>query len=236
MARTRPHRRVVGCRSGAPFGDGSPAQPVALGQGPVPRRPAQVPLRSGPSLRLARCLRPHHQYYIPIRHPVSARPTASAIPCHWPPPATLPEAPTGLPRFRHVPFVREMALDPGRAAAPRIPAPFMLPSPQRTGSTSATSVISWLNPIPHTIAVYASAPPLPVGPATLATRRLATPYPGGTFTRWTAPASPGAPVAPQTPRLRRKLRARHGGLPSVRFTGLLLIDTVALPPVKPGRL
>jgi hypothetical protein len=106
---------------------------------------------------------------------------------------TLPEAPTGLPRFRHVPFMREMASDPGRAAAPRITAPFMLPSPQRTGSASATSVITWLNPIPHMIAVYASAPPLPVGPATLATGRLATPYLGGTSTRWTAPASPGAP-------------------------------------------
>ncbi len=166
---------------------------------PVPRRPAQSPLGSGPSLRLARFLRPHRQYYTPIRHPVSARPAASVVPCRWPPPATSPEAPTGLPRFRHVPFVREMASDPGRAAAPRITAPFMLPSPQRTGSASATSVISWLNPIPHTIAVYASAPPLPVGPATLATGRLATPYPGGTSTRWTAPASPGAPAATGVP-------------------------------------
>ncbi len=75
----------------------------------------------------------------------------------------------------------------------------MLPSPQRTGSASTTSVISWLIPIPHTIAVYASAPPLPVGPATLATGRLATPYPGGTSTRWTAPASPGAPAATGPP-------------------------------------
>jgi hypothetical protein len=86
-----------------------------------------------------------------------------------------------------------------RAAVPRITTPFMLPSPQRTSSASATSVITWLNPIPHMIAVYASAPPLPVGPATLATGRLATPYPGGTSTRWTAPASPGAPVANRTP-------------------------------------
>jgi len=167
--------------------------------GEVPRRPAQIPLGSGPSLRLARCLRPHHRYYTPIRHPVPARPAASVVPCHCPPPATLPEAPTGLPRFRHVPFMREMASDPGRAAAPCITAPFMLPSPQRTGSASATSVITWLNPIPHMITVYASAPPLPVGPATLATGRLATPYPGGTFTRWTAPASPDAPVATGTP-------------------------------------
>ena len=79
----------------------------------------------------------------------------------------------------------------------------MLPSPQRTGSASATSVSSWLNPIPHTIAVYASAPPLPDGPATLATGRLATPYPSGTSTRWTAPASPGAPAATGPPISRR---------------------------------
>src|SRR5512135_428035 len=49
------------------------------------------------------------------------------------------------------------------------------------------------------IAVYASDPPSPVGPATLATGRLATPYPGGSSTRWTAPASPGAPAATRTP-------------------------------------
>jgi hypothetical protein len=96
---------------------------------PVSRQPAQVPLRSGPSLGLARCLRHRHQYYAPIRHPVSAQSAAPVVPCYRLPPATIPEAPTGLPRFRRVPFIHEMALDPGRAATPRLSAPFILPSP-----------------------------------------------------------------------------------------------------------
>jgi len=201
---------------------------------PVPRRPAQISLGSGSSLRLARSLRLHHRYYTPIRHPVSARPAASVIPCRCPPSATSPEAPTGLPRFRHVPFVREMATDPGKAAVPRITAPLMLPSPQRTGSASATSVISWLIPIPHTIAVYASAPPLPVGPATLATGRLATPYPGGTFTRWAAPASPGAPVATGPPERRRRLcRRRAEAAGAVRRRGHPDEDSAYLDPSPP---
>ena len=60
------------------------------------------------------------------------------------------------PRFRRVPFVRDVALDPGRATVPRISAPHMLPSTILTASAPATSGISWLNPTPHTITVYAS--------------------------------------------------------------------------------
>jgi hypothetical protein len=44
----------------------------------------------------------------------------------------------------------------------------------------------------HAIAVYASWPALPTAHATLATGRLARPYPGRTFTGWTAPALAGA--------------------------------------------
>ena len=65
------------------------------------------------------------------------------------------------PRFRRDPFVRDVALDPGRATAPRIPAPHMWPSTNNTGSAPATFRISWLNPTPHTIAVYASPLPSP---------------------------------------------------------------------------
>ena len=96
---------------------------------PVSRRLSRIPLRSGSSLRLARFLRHRHQYYTPIRHPVSAQPATSVVPCRRSPPVTKLEAPTGLPRFRRVPFIREMALDPGRAAEPRITAPLVLPSP-----------------------------------------------------------------------------------------------------------
>ena len=60
------------------------------------------------------------------------------------------------PRFRRVPFLRDVASDPGRATVPRITAPHMLPSAVATASAPATSRISWLNPTPHKIAVYAS--------------------------------------------------------------------------------
>src|SRR5215216_5133810 len=46
------------------------------------------------------------------------------------------------------------------------------------------SNLSWLNPTPHAIAVYASQPLSP----TLATKQDATPYLGRTFTGWIAPA------------------------------------------------
>src|SRR5258708_37363664 len=48
------------------------------------------------------------------------------------------------PRFRRVPFVRDVALDPGRATAPRLSAPHMLPSAIVTASAPANSGISWL--------------------------------------------------------------------------------------------
>jgi hypothetical protein len=60
------------------------------------------------------------------------------------------------PRFRRVPFERDVALDLGRASTPRIAAPHMLPSTVATVSAPTTSRISWLNPTPHSIAVYAS--------------------------------------------------------------------------------
>jgi hypothetical protein len=65
------------------------------------------------------------------------------------------------PRFRRDPFVREVALDLGRASAPRITAPHMSPSTDNNGSAPATFSISRLNPTPHTIAVYASPLPSP---------------------------------------------------------------------------
>src|SRR5208337_2464786 len=58
----------------------------------------------------------------------------------------------------------DVALDPGRATAPRITAPHMWPSTKNTGSAPATFRISWLNPTPHTIAVYASPLPSPAAP------------------------------------------------------------------------
>ncbi len=63
---------------------------------------------------------------------------------------------TRSPRFRRDPSIRDVASDPGRATVPRITAPHMLPSAVATASAPAISRLSWLNPTPHTITVYAS--------------------------------------------------------------------------------
>jgi hypothetical protein len=60
------------------------------------------------------------------------------------------------PRFRRDPFIRDVASDPGGATVPRVTAPHMLPSAVATASAPATSRISWLNPTPQMITVYAS--------------------------------------------------------------------------------
>src|ERR1700737_281704 len=65
------------------------------------------------------------------------------------------------PRFRRVPSMRDVVFDHGRASAPRITGPHMLPSTLLTGSASAFFWLSRLNSTPHTVAVYASHPPSP---------------------------------------------------------------------------
>src|SRR6476620_2478539 len=62
------------------------------------------------------------------------------------------------PRFRYDPFARDVDLDPRRASAPRVEVPHMLPSSASSTSAPAISDLSWLNPTPHAIAVYASHP------------------------------------------------------------------------------
>src|SRR5262245_8036822 len=69
---------------------------------------------------------------------------------------------TRSPRFRCDPFARHVALDPGRASAPRITVPALLPSSELKPSAPAMSDLSWLNPTPHAIAVYASQPTSPL--------------------------------------------------------------------------
>src|SRR5215469_1875740 len=61
----------------------------------------------------------------------------------------------GLPGSVCAPFVRDVAIDPGRASAPRVAVPHILPSTMCTASAPTLSPISWLIPTPHTIAVYA---------------------------------------------------------------------------------
>src|SRR5216683_5046389 len=81
-------------------------------------------------------------------------------------PASAPPFRSGprSPSFRCDPFARDVAFDPGRASAPRIAVPHMLPSSEQKPSAPAISDLSWLNPTPHAIAVYASRPLSPVAP------------------------------------------------------------------------
>src|SRR5258707_13163670 len=58
----------------------------------------------------------------------------------------------------------------------------MLRSTVETVSAPSDKDISWLNPRPHSPAVYASCAALPPPHATLATGRLARPYPDRTCT------------------------------------------------------
>src|SRR5947208_14672878 len=67
---------------------------------------------------------------------------------HWPS--------VGSPRFRRDPFVRDGVFDLGRASAPRIMVPHILPSATLKASASAILLLSRLNRPPCTIAVYAS--------------------------------------------------------------------------------
>src|SRR4029077_13112192 len=51
------------------------------------------------------------------------------------------------PRFQRVPFLRDVAFDPGRATGPRIAAPHILPSADTNVSAPASS--SFRGSIPH---------------------------------------------------------------------------------------
>ena len=95
-------------------------------------------------------------------------------------------------RFRRVPFGRDVAFDPGGATASRIAMPPMLPSTVPTVSASATLLISWLNPPPHPITVYASHPPSPTTAQHSLPGGALPPYRGRSFTGRTSSASPDA--------------------------------------------
>src|SRR3984893_10885983 len=94
-----------------------------------------------------------HRYYTAVRL-LMPSPTASSP--RLPVVARDRRGGVRSPRFRRDPFIRDVASDPGRATVPRITAPHMLPSAVATASAPATSRISWLNPTPQMITVYAS--------------------------------------------------------------------------------
>src|SRR5215470_7072688 len=96
-------------------------------------------------------------------------------------------------RFRRVPFGRDVAFDPGGATASRIAMPHILPSTVPSVSASATFFLSWLNPTPHPIAVYASHPPSPTTAQHSLPGSALPPYRGRSFTGRNASASPDAP-------------------------------------------
>jgi hypothetical protein len=111
----------------------------------------------------------------------------------WPGTASAIAGETKSPRFQRSPFRRDVVSDPGRASAPRLSVPHMLPSTSTTVSASALLRISWLVSTPRRIAVYASWPPSPTAHATLATGRPATTLPGPDFHRLDSASSSGAP-------------------------------------------
>jgi len=96
-------------------------------------------------------------------------------------------------RFRRVPFGRDVAFDPGGATASRVAMPHILPSTVPSVSASATLFLSWLNPPPHPITVYASHPPSPTTAQHSLPGGALLPYRGRSFTGRNASASPDAP-------------------------------------------
>src|SRR5215813_11361412 len=96
-------------------------------------------------------------------------------------------------RYRRVPFGRDGAFDPGGATASRIVMPHILPSTVPSVSASATFFLSWLNPPPHPITVYASHPPSPTTAQHSLPGGALLPYRGRFFTGRNASASPDAP-------------------------------------------
>src|SRR5215469_5685718 len=96
-------------------------------------------------------------------------------------------------RFRRVPFGRDVAFDPGGATASRVAIPHILPSTVPSVSASATFFLSWLNPPPHPITVYASHPPSPTTAQHSLPGGALLPYRGRSFTGRNASASPDAP-------------------------------------------
>ena len=69
----------------------------------------------------------------------------------------------------------------------------MLPSTVPSVSASAKFLLSWLNPPPHPITVYASHPPLPTTAQHSLPGGALPPYRGRSFTGRNASASPDAP-------------------------------------------
>jgi len=126
---------------------------------PLDQAPSLHPLR-GRSLDVVRGL---PRYYAPVRLLRLVHHRLRPLrPSRRGPGGTRPSRSSRRPpRFRRHPFLRDVVFDHGRATAPRISVPHVLPSTLLTASASATFALSRLNSTPHRIAVYASQPPSP---------------------------------------------------------------------------
>ena len=92
------------------------------------------------------------------------------------------------PRFRRDPFARDVALRPRQGDSASHSGIAHVAFDHEDGLRPCDLIISWLNPTPHALAVYASWSASPPAHATLASRRLATALPGPDFHRLIAPA------------------------------------------------
>ncbi len=158
---------------------------------PWPSRLPSTASAAAPSTGLVRRL-PRYYACARLLSIVHSRLTPIRASRRGPQPLSRLRATLRSPRFRRVPFGRDGVLDHGRASAPRLAAPHMLPSTIATVSASAGSLMSRLNSPPRPIAVYASPGPSPAKTQHSLLGGPLRPYPGGTSTRWNAPASPGA--------------------------------------------
>ncbi|MGY4285577.1 hypothetical protein ACVWXO_004797 [Bradyrhizobium sp. LM2.7] len=151
--------------------------------------PLVAALRSTSSFRRSLCLvRRLRRYCGHVRLPASVRHRLRllAFPMRTEGACRL-RSNAGPPRFRRGPLLRDGVFDHGRASAPRITGPHMLPSTLLTASASASFCLSRLNSHPT------------ASLCTLRCRRRrrhrnthyrapATAYPDRTSTGWTAPA------------------------------------------------
>src|SRR3984893_17970982 len=95
----------------------------------------------------------------------------------------------GSPRFRRDPFVRDGVFDLGRASAPRITVPHMLPSATLKASASAILLLSRLNSPPRWGLLCTLRRGRCLPQRNTHYQAGATPYLGRTFAGWISPAS-----------------------------------------------
>ena len=188
---------------GSPCSSGP--QAGAVGDMPYPARgpghalpptfPSAGPLPSTPSAAVHHgFVRALHRYYEPVRF-LACSPTASSHGDFLSRPgiAVATAGQTRPPRFRRVPFRHDVVSDPGRATAPRITAPHMLPSTILNASASAKWTISGLNTHPTRL-LCTLRDRRRRRPRNTRYRAPATAYSGRSFTGWNPPALPGAQV------------------------------------------